>query len=259
MPRRGLARRIYAAFLAAAVIPTAIAGVIGVSVSLSTLRTQTLAHLQQEVSARASGVQLFFDQVAAELRFVAAMSSVTGLFDALAANDDRRAEPLAESIQRDFVRLAELHPHVYQMRLLDAAGKEVVRVDKPAQTAHAVPAERLQDKSDRYYVREALARARGDLYVSPLDLNEELGRVETPERPVIRLATVIAGPDGMARGLVVVNLHAQVLLDPLQQMVRERDGVAYLFDRSGNYLRRSAQELTGSAMQPSSPLLRTYP
>ena len=61
LPRRGLARRIYSAFLAAAVIPTAIAGLIGVTVSLSTLRTQTLAHLQQEVSARASGVQLFFD------------------------------------------------------------------------------------------------------------------------------------------------------------------------------------------------------
>lgn len=256
--RPGLARRIYAAFLAAAVVPTAIAGLIGVTVSLSTLRTQTLAHLQQEVSARTSGIQLFFDQVAAELRFLADMSSVTGLFDAQAASDDHRAEQFAVAIQRDFVRLAELHPHVYQMRVLDASGKERVRVDKPAQTAHVVAAERLQDKSDRYYVRDALAQAPGELYVSPLDLNEEFGRVETPERPVVRLATVIADKDGKARGLVVVNLHAQVLLDPLQQMVEEREGAAYLFDRAGHYLHRSALELTGSAMQDSAPLVNQW-
>lgn len=253
-PWRGLARRIYAAFFVAAVVPTAIAGLIGVSVSLSTLRSQTLSHLQQEVSARVSGVQLFFDQVAAELRFLADMTSVHSLFDALDANDARRAGQLASDIQSDFARLAELHPHVYQMRLLDAGGHERVRVDKPMQAAHAIPAARLQNKADRYYVREALARRRGELYVSPLDLNEEFGRVEVPERPVIRLAKVTMGPGGRVRGLVVVNLHAQVLLDPLQQMVHEREGMAYLFDRSGHYLQRSAGEMSGSAMQPVASL-----
>jgi signal transduction histidine kinase len=248
--RPGLAWRIYAAFLAAAVIPTAIAGLIGVTVSLNTLRTQTLSHLQQEVSARTAGVQLFFDQVAAELRFLADMSSVAALFDAIAKGENRRRDELAGAIERDFVRLAELHPHVYQMRVLDAAGMERVRVDKPAQSAKAVQAGGLQNKADRYYVREALKRSHGELYVSPLDLNEEFGKVEVPERPVVRLATVVAGGDGRARGLIVVNLHAQVLLEPLRQMVHEREGVAYLFDRSGHYLHRTAGEMTGSAMQP---------
>jgi len=256
--RTGLAWRIYAAFLVAAVVPTAIAGLIGVSVSLNTLRSQTLNHLQQEVSARSAGVQLFFDQVAAELRFLADMSSVVALFDALERADDARQGPLARSIEQDFVRLAELHPHVYQMRLLDAAGMERVRVDKPQQSAHAVPAPKLQNKADRYYFADALARPKGVLYVSPLDLNEEFGKVEMPERPVIRLATVIAPPGGRVRGLVVVNLHAQVLLDPLQRMVHEREGVAYLFDRSGHYLYRSAKETTASAMQSVAEVARRW-
>ncbi len=218
--------------------------------SLNTLRSQTLNHLQQEVTARSAGVQLFFDQVAAELRFLADMSSVGALFDAVESQDAQRQAQLAQAIEQDLMRLSELHPHVYQMRLLDASGQERVRVDKPQQAAHAVPAQRLQNKADRYYVRDALARPKGELYVSPLDLNEEFGRVEQPERPVVRVATVIAGPGGRVRGLVVVNLHAQVLLDPLQRMVHERDGVAYLFDRSGHYLHRSAGQMSGSAMQP---------
>lgn len=256
--RAGLARRIYLAFLLAAVLPMAIAGIIGVTVSLSTLRTQTLAHLQQEVAARAAGIQLFFDQVAAELRFLADMSSVAALFDALDADDDKRRAERSAAIERDFARLAELHPHVYQMRVLDAQGRERVRVEKRGTQLDVVPAARLQDKSDRYYVRQALARKRGDLYVSPLDLNEEFGRVEMPERPVIRVATVVAGPDGRTRGLIVVNLHAQVLLDPLQEMVRARDGVAYLFDRSGHYLFRSAGHQSGSAMQPVKALAEQF-
>jgi hypothetical protein len=39
---RGLARRIYLAFLLAAVIPTAVPGLIGIYVSLHTLRAETL-------------------------------------------------------------------------------------------------------------------------------------------------------------------------------------------------------------------------
>ena len=68
---RGLARRIYAAFLLAAVIPTAIAGLIGIYFSLETLRSETLGHLQQEVAVRAQGVGRFFDQLAAELLYLA--------------------------------------------------------------------------------------------------------------------------------------------------------------------------------------------
>lgn len=254
----GLARRIYLAFLAAAVVPTAIAGLIGITVSLDTLRTQTLASLRQEVTARAAGVQLFFDQVAAELRFLADMSNVGALFDAIDEGSDKRRLELSTAIEQDFVRLSELHPHVYQIRVLDARGHERVRVEKRGDRLEVVPAERLQDKSDRYYVREALTRKKGDLYVSPLDLNEEFGKIEVPERPVVRVATLVTGRDGRTRGLIIVNLHAQVLLDPLQEMVRSREGVAYLFDRSGHYLFRSAGHQSGSAMQPVGTLAAQF-
>jgi signal transduction histidine kinase len=253
-----LARRIYLAFLAAAVVPTAIAGLIGISVSLDTLRTQTLVSLRQEVTARAAGVQLFFDQVAAELRFLADMSNVGALFDAIDEGSDKRRIELSAVIEQDFVRLSALHPHVYQMRVLDARGHERVRVEKRGDRLEVVPAERLQDKSDRYYVREALTHRKGDLYVSPLDLNEEFGKIEVPDRPVVRVATVVADRDGRTRGLIIVNLHAQVLLDPLQEMVRSREGVAYLFDRSGHYLFRSAGHQSGSAMQPVGTLAAQF-
>jgi C4-dicarboxylate-specific signal transduction histidine kinase len=254
----GLARRIYLAFLLAAVLPTAIAGLIGVSVSLGTLRTQTLMHLQKEVAARAAGVQLFFDQVAAELFFLANMHSIDEFFDTLERGDGPRVAERSAAMERDFVRLAEVHPYIYQIRLLDLQGRERVRVEKREARIETVPAARLQDKSERYYVREAFLRKRGELYVSPLDLNEEFGKVEQPERPVIRVAATIAGADGSTRGLIVFNLHAQVLLEPLQQMVSAHEGEAYLLDRSGHYLVRSQDRSSGATMQPTTALAQQF-
>ena len=249
--RGGLARRIYFAFLTAAVLPTAIAGVIGVSVSLATLREQTLSHLQNEIAARTAGVQLFFDQIAAELRFLSDMSGIRSLFDAIDQAPGSVHDVLTRDVERDLLRLTELHPHVYQMRVIDLGGRERVRIEKKGDQLISVARDQLQDKSDRYYVREALQKKPGELYVSPLDLNEEFGRVELPEKPVIRVASVVAGEDGRARGLIVVNLHAQVLLEPLEAMVHEREGMSYLFDRSGHYLHR-ASERPRSTMEPVS-------
>ncbi len=249
--RGGLARRIYFAFLTAAVLPTAIAGVIGVSVSLATLKEQTLSHLQNEIAARTAGVQLFFDQIAAEMRFLSDMSGIRALFDAIDQAPGSVRESLTRDVERDLLRLTELHPHIYQMRVIDLGGMERVRIEKKGDQLISVVRDQLQDKSDRYYVREALQRKPGELYVSPLDLNEEFGRVELPEKPVIRVASVVAGEDGRARGLIVVNLHAQVLLEPLEAMVHEREGMSYLFDRSGHYLHR-AFEQPRSTMEPVS-------
>lgn len=253
----GLARRIYLAFLVAAVLPTAIAGVIGVTASLATLREQTLSHLQNEIAARTAGVQLFFDQIAAELRFLSDMSGIRSLFDAIDQAPGNVRDSLTKDVERDLLRLTELHPHVYQMRVIDLNGRERVRIEKKGDRLVSVPRDQLQDKSDRYYVREALQRKPGELYVSPLDLNEEFGRVELPERPVVRVASLVAGPDGRARGLIVVNLHAQVLLEPLEAMVHEREGMAYLFDRSGHYLHRSSEQ-PRSSMEPVSAVEKEW-
>jgi signal transduction histidine kinase len=101
-----------------------------------------------------------------------------------------------------------------------------------------VPSDRLQDKSDRYYFRDAMRLPPGSLYVSPLDLNIEFGRIEKPERPVIRLAKPVV-QEGAKAGVIIVNLHADVLLEQVQQMADARGGTAFLIDRQGAYLTRS--------------------
>ena len=73
-PQGGRARRIYLAVLLAAVITTAIAGAIGVYVSLHTFRTEMLGYLQPKVEVRAQSVGRSLDPFAAELLFLARTS-----------------------------------------------------------------------------------------------------------------------------------------------------------------------------------------
>jgi signal transduction histidine kinase len=252
---RGLTRRIYIAFLLAALIPTAIAGAIGIYFSLHALRTETLGHLQQEVAVRAQGVGRFFDQLAAELLYLADAPALEELRLATQKTDRHRIQAATTRLERDYVTLATAYPHIYQIRYLAADGYEIVRVDKKEDRVFVVPSERLQNKGDRYYFMDTMRRKPGELYVSPLDLNVEYGKVEQPERPVIRVATPIGTGAGRNEGILIINLYADFLLEQIQQMAQARGGTAYLFDRSGHYLTRTAENEVGFAMQPVGKLV----
>ncbi len=256
----GLSRRIYAAFLLAAVIPTALAGAIGVYLSLQALKNETLRNLNQEVTIRSQGIGRFFDQLSTELLYLA---NTRGLVDLVAARQTKDTWLLQNAtirLERDYAVLASIYPHIYQIRLIAAGGQELVRVDRKPQGVYVVPRDELQSKNDRYYFRDAMGVKLGQIYVSPLDLNVEFGKIEKPERPVIRIATPVAGPNGNKIGVLIINLHADILLEQIQQMADARRGTAYLLDNQGHYVSRSADGEAGAfSMEPVAKLSSIFP
>lgn len=256
----GLSRRIYAAFLLAAVIPTALAGAIGVYLSLQALKAETLRNLNQEVTVRSQGIGRFFDQLSSELLYLA---NARGLVDVIAAKqtkDPWLLQAATARLERDYAALASLYPHIYQIRLITADGQEWVRVDRKPNGVYVVPRSELQPKGDRYYFRDAMDVNVGQIYVSPLDLNVEFGKIEKPERPVIRVATPVAAANGSKIGVLIINLHADILLEQIQQMANARQGTAYLLDNQGHYVSRSAGGEAGAfSMEPVEQLNSIFP
>jgi signal transduction histidine kinase len=238
---KGLSSKIYFAFLVTAVVPVLVAGMVGIYFSLDALRKETLHHLEQEVTSRAEGMARFFDQLASELLYLASSSLLHDVANAMASGRQGLAPDARLRLERDYAAFARAYPYIYQVRFLDQAGREVVRVDRRDGRLYTVPEAELQDKSGRYYVSEGMEHEPGQVYVSPLDLNIERGVVEKPERPVIRFATPIVDRKGVKRGLLIINLHAAFMLGQIQELAGGRGGVAYLFDRSGFYLSRSAE------------------
>lgn len=125
-----------------------------------------------------------------------------------------------------------------QVRFLDARGREIVRVDWNNGRPEGVPAERLQDKSGRYYVRAALALDRGDIYVSPLDLNVERGRIEQPPKPTMRFCTPVFDQKGRKRGAIVLNYLGEPFLGRLRRIhePNRASGPIWLMNADGYWM-----------------------
>ena len=123
-----------------------------------------------------------------------------------------------------FHRFSEASGNYSQIRWIDNDGVELVRVDRIAAEVRTVAPSKLQNKSGRYYVREGLKLAQGEVYFSPLDLNIEDGVIEKPIQPMVRSVSPVVLADGMRHGMVVINYLATPLLNSLDP-VAGNDGV----------------------------------
>ena len=148
---------------------------------------------------------------------------------------------------RAFVRRSELFD---QARFLDEHGQEVVRINWNAGNPEAVPADALQDKSDRYYVKAILGEKKGGVYFSPLDLNIENGAVEHPLKPMIRIGTPVFDSAGHKRGLIVLNYLAERLLNQLRALGKQRPGQLWLLNDRGYWLLGPRPDLEWGFMFP---------
>jgi PAS domain S-box-containing protein len=123
-----------------------------------------------------------------------------------------------------------------QIRFLDTEGQEVVRVNLAGGDPVLVGGSQLRDKSGRYYVAKALRLDKGQVYLSPLDLNIEDGAVEQPIKPVLRFATPVFDSEGRRQGLVVLNYLGDLLLDRFRQAAANIADHVQLLNGDGYWL-----------------------
>lgn len=145
------------------------------------------------------------DRVLASVGDARMLSSISGIRRCLTTKgrDCRAAQDILSS-------LSMKGSGYDQARLVCVAGRERVRVNF-RYGVEVVEAQDLQDKSERYYVKEGMSLAPGEVYVSPLDLNREHGLIENPHVPMLRFVAPVF-EDGNRLGMVVLNLDATVLL-----------------------------------------------
>jgi hypothetical protein len=159
----------------------------------------------ESVGLGAVSIENSVQNAAADLVFLSQQASLKYYLETgtASARDDLASDFLA------FTRIKRIYD---QVRYLDENGREVVRINYELSRPRVVPPGELQDKSDDYYVIDARGLNRGEVYVSPLDLNIERGKLEEPYKPVIRLAAPVFDGAGSRRGMVVVNYFGQDML-----------------------------------------------
>jgi PAS domain S-box-containing protein len=144
--------------------------------------------------------------VVKDLRFLAEHIEHQGLPEALPWTREQR-------IAEEFKVFAKNKGLYDQIRYLDNNGMEIVRVNYNDGDVEVVPYGALQNKSSRYYFREALAQEPGGIYLSRFDLNVENGHIEEPFKPVIRFGTPVIDHNGNKSGIVLINYLGARLIE----------------------------------------------
>lgn len=130
------------------------------------------------------------------------------------------------------------HRKMYdQIRLLDYKGFELVRVNNRSGELHIVASDQLQYKGDRYYFGEMQSMAPDEIYVSPVDLNVDNGKIEVPLNPVIRVAKKIRIPADTAFLYLVLNYRAEDMLARLSDSSLTATNRVIVLNEEGYYLK----------------------
>lgn len=214
-----------------------IAGIHFLSEMHSALRQREVASLEQDLLIRRD---ILLEGILRSQEHVALLANNQLTVDFLSGNP---SAPTAYSyLDSLFENLLAAYPDYFQARIISNQGMELLRVQRNSEGIHTVKAERLQDKSDRYYVRDTLSLAAGQFFFSPLDLNREHGQIQQPRIQTLRIATPVFNPGGQLLGMVVLNRN----MAPLINRVLPRDPFSrlYITNSEGYFIYHPDQALT---------------
>jgi len=141
-----------------------------------------------------------------------------------------------------FQAFLNTHPDYQQIRFIDAAGDEMIRVQATSDGhVEIVEARNLQNKSESLYVSEAIKLKAGEAYYSDVTLNREHGVIQQPHLPVLRLATPIQIKQKPV-GLIVINISTEKLFSKINS--EENGTLRSIVDQRGYYLKHDNLDKT---------------
>lgn len=170
-----------------------------------------------------------FDTVLADLQVLASSTEVQFVLSSSSPD-------ASNSLANRFLDFSESKGIYDQIRLLDLAGNEVVRVNYNNANPIIVPQDQLQNKAGRYYFEDTVILDKGQFFISPLDLNMENGAIEQPLKPMIRFGTPVFDARGEKAGILMFNYFGDELLGNLNRIAQREDNQPMLLNDAGYWL-----------------------
>ncbi len=147
-----------------------------------------------------------------------------------------------DDLAGNFISFANNRGLYDQIRFIDETGMEVVRINYEGGIAEQISGDLLQNKKGRYYFSETIILDKGEVYISPFDLNIEHGSVEYPIKPMIRFGTPVFDNNEKMRGILLLNYLGKQLLDVMEKMETETAIRMMLLNSDGYWLKGGEPE-----------------
>ncbi|MDD2774823.1 MAG: methyl-accepting chemotaxis protein [Gallionella sp.] len=236
-----IGHKIIIVLVLAALLPLIVIAYHAVSSSKEALETNALASMDSTVQDVASHIQTFVDMVKWDADFIIGVPSVRGIARARENNgydeqDKSSYEEWRGRLSMIFANFAMAKPHYYKLRYLDEQGNEMIRVDFKEGKARIAPSTELQNQAKSPYFIETMKLAAGQVYVSSFNLDREGGRVTEPHIPVVRFGIPVFNSAGQRRGILVLNVLGQYLLDFIPKGTSTTLGQFMMVNKEGYYL-----------------------
>lgn len=199
-------------------IPVLVLGWYSSSLATNVITNLSLQIVEQQTYKTSEKIDYFLDNVSQDMFFLRGMPPVSGI---IRARENKGIDPEDKSsylqwvnrLNQIFISVMESRPQYYQLRYLDEKGNEMVRISSEDGTIKVVPPEEMENKGDSIYFLATMKLNLGEIYVSPVNLNREQDKIETPYRPILRVSTPIYSKQGNKRGILIANVDAQSFLE----------------------------------------------
>ena len=157
----------------------------------------------------------------------------------LTAQDTTVARERADELVAQFKSQLKFNPEYYQIRLISASehGLERVRVDREDGSHFVRVADsELQEKGFYPYVFETLKLLRGGVYISPIQINHELGAHAGLDKPTVRISVpIFSDTSNHPLGLIVMNLSLKGIFSLLGEDLPKGHEV-YMANKDGEFI-----------------------
>lgn len=228
--RFGIAARLGLLLALVGVLAAGLTGFYAYQASQSLLVQAAKNELLTSTQVLARRVTLTREEISRTLRVLAMHPA------ALAVLQDANVAQ-AEQLRTLFRLTLQANPGYFQLRLISASehGLERVRVDRDTSGLMDVTGDDLQEKGHFPYVFDTLRLPAGATYLSRIVINHEQGAHAGLAQPTVILAMPVTNAQGVALGVVVVNVDLNGLFSRLaESMPHEFD--IFLANSSGDFL-----------------------
>lgn len=214
-------------FLIFGFIVSVLTSIINYNVRFNNIANEIIENADHEVTAKKQLLKNYIHEIDNNIQAIIANK----IFENYLASPTAKNRQIAENF---FLGVARAHEHFFQVRYLDKDGYEDLRVEKEQNTVEpfSIEQDKLQDKSNRYYFKEAAVLQANQTYLSKLDLNIEHGKIETPLRPTLRISKPVYR-NNVFSGIIIINVDMRYILNLLKQSPLFN---IYIVDKDGYFL-----------------------
>ncbi len=190
---------------------------------INIIKVQDIQNLQQQSRL----IQHMLNRVKNDARFLSRLPSIANILKKGTKN------ALTEQV---LLSMATTYGNYDQIRLINASGDEVLRVNYDDGSPRVVPQNELQNKASHSYFSDAMTIRSPDLIaISPFDLNIEHGKVEIPFKPMIRISIPI--DEGESRlGVLVLNFLGNKIFKLMDELRFSSRSSVGLLNQDGYWL-----------------------